>query len=178
MFSKNCHVKNFGTQDLRQANLNGASPTPSPENSAKRFIKPMNPRMALSGEDSERKDDFIPSSPTRAGTGNYECLGKPSPLKPTSTGTALGGARYGTALTGQSTGGSSRNWAAGTPSCAKCGKAVYFAEQVKSVGKTFHKGCLRCTSCNTVLTPGKLTEKDGDPLCHRCYGKVGVYSET
>jgi formylmethanofuran dehydrogenase subunit E len=49
---------------------------------------------------------------------------------------------------------------------------VYFAEQVKAVGKVWHKVCLRCTSCNTGLAPGRLSEKDGEPLCHRCYGKL------
>jgi hypothetical protein len=43
---------------------------------------------------------------------------------------------------------------------------------VKAVGKTWHKGCLKCLECNTSLATGNLTEKDGDPLCHRCYGKV------
>lgn len=56
------------------------------------------------------------------------------PLVPTATGT-----RYGAALNSgglrsgmlapMATG--SRQWGGGTPSCAKCGKSVYFAEQVR-----------------------------------------------
>jgi LIM domain len=100
-----------------------------------------------------------------------------TPLMPTSTGTAIGagtGTRYGVALTGQPTGGSPSRWggSSGTPSCGKCGKSVYFAEQIKAIGKTYHKGCLRCTECNTSLDSTRLTEKDGNPLCHRCYAKV------
>ena len=102
-----------------------------------------------------------------------------SPLVPTSTGTAIGagtGTRYGIALTGQPTGESPTRWggASGTPSCGKCGKSVYFAEQIKAIGKTYHKGCLRCTECNTSLDSTRLTEKDGNPLCHRCYAKVRI----
>ena len=101
-----------------------------------------------------------------------------SPLVSTSTGTVIGsgaGTRYGAALTGQPSGRSpARTWGGGTPTCGRCGTNVYFAEQVKAIGKTYHKGCLRCTECNTNLDSGRLTEKDGQPLCHRCYGKVNV----
>lgn len=111
-------------------------------------------------------------------------LSKASPLASTSTGTPMGGGfvsgtRYGVALTGQRTGGSmARAWGASTPTCGKCGRNVYFAEQVKAAGKTFHKGCLRCAECNTSLDSTRLTEKDGRPLCRRCYGKVGSFSPT
>lgn len=43
---------------------------------------------------------------------------------------------------------------------------------MKAVGKTWHKGCLRCTSCSTLLDSKRLNDKDGDPLCGRCYNKV------
>ena len=51
------------------------------------------------------------------------------PLIPTSTGT-----RYGRGLTGVG-GGTNRQWGGGTPVCAKCGKMVYFAEQVSEKKK-------------------------------------------
>jgi len=89
-----------------------------------------------------------------------------TPLKQTSTGT-----KYGAALSG-TTPSPARKWGGGTPQCPRCGKSVYFAEQVKATGKTWHKGCLRCTECSTLLDSTRLTEKDGDPLCHRCYGKL------
>lgn len=43
---------------------------------------------------------------------------------------------------------------------------------MKAVGKTWHKGCLRCTSCSTLLDSKRLNEKDGEPHCGRCYNKV------
>jgi hypothetical protein len=89
-----------------------------------------------------------------------------TPLKQTSTGT-----KYGAALSG-ATPSPVRKWGGGTPQCPRCSKSVYFAEQVKATGKTWHKGCLRCTECSTLLDSTRLTEKDGDPLCHRCYGKL------
>ena len=47
-----------------------------------------------------------------------------APLVQTATGT-----RYGRGLTGVG-GGTNRQWGGGTPVCPKCGKLVYFAEQV------------------------------------------------
>ncbi|KAG1852626.1 hypothetical protein C8R48DRAFT_724261 [Suillus tomentosus] len=89
-----------------------------------------------------------------------------TPLQPTSTGT-----RYGVAF--GSGGTPVKAFSAGaTPTCPRCGKNVYFAEQMKAIGKTWHKGCLRCKECNTPLDSTRLTEKDGDPLCHRCYSKL------
>ncbi|KAH7924439.1 LIM-domain-containing protein [Leucogyrophana mollusca] len=90
------------------------------------------------------------------------------PLRPTATGT-----RYGVALSGGAPTSPAKQWGGGTtPVCPRCGKSVYFAEQMKAIGKTWHKGCLRCTECSTLLDSKRLTEKDGDPLCHRCYSKL------
>lgn len=107
-----------------------------------------------------------------------------SPIKPliqTATGT-----RYGVALTGgvpspiggngvgvhmTGTGGSPRKWGS-APTCHRCGKSVYFAEQVKAVGKTFHKNCLRCVDCSASLDSNRLRDHDGEPYCVRCYQKV------
>ena len=52
-----------------------------------------------------------------------------APLVQTSTGT-----RYGRGLTGVG-GGTNRQWGGGTPVCPKCGKLVYFAEQVSEKNK-------------------------------------------
>ncbi|KAG8215263.1 hypothetical protein J3R82DRAFT_8817 [Butyriboletus roseoflavus] len=127
----------------------------------------------------------IPSVPRSMERADSIPIDRPvSPLKPNSTGFVSGGAtsslkqtatgsRYGTAL-GGSTASPARTWGLSgtTPVCPRCGKNVYFAEQMKAVGKTWHKGCLRCTSCNTLLDSKRLNDKDGDPLCGRCYNKL------
>jgi len=60
----------------------------------------------------------------------------------------------------------------GSPSCPRCDKVVYFAEQVKAAGRTWHKNCLRCTECSTLLNSSRITEKDGEVICRSCYSKL------
>ncbi|KAI0790920.1 hypothetical protein C8Q75DRAFT_805799 [Abortiporus biennis] len=115
-------------------------------------------------------------SPSKSSTPSAPMTRMAVPLMPNATGSRYGAALdsgYGVALTPMQTGG--RSWGGGAsinPKCGKCGKTVYFAEQVKAIGKTFHKPCLRCTECNTLLDSARLTEKEGDPFCHRCYSKL------
>ncbi|KAG7255795.1 hypothetical protein CRUP_035707 [Coryphaenoides rupestris] len=42
--------------------------------------------------------------------------------------------------------------------CPKCEKTVYFAEKVSSLGKDWHKLCLKCDRCNKLLTAGGHAE--------------------
>ncbi|KAF1594746.1 CRIP2 protein, partial [Spelaeornis formosus] len=57
--------------------------------------------------------------------------------------------------------------------CPKCDKTVYFAEKVSSLGKDWHKFCLKCERCNKTLTPGGHAEHDGKPFCHKpCYATL------
>ncbi|KAL4063956.1 hypothetical protein V8B97DRAFT_1904451 [Scleroderma yunnanense] len=109
-----------------------------------------------------------PPSPLKPISTGLMMTGSLSPLKQTSTGT-----RYGLTLGGVSTS-PVKSWGLGgaTPACPRCGKNVYFAEQIKAVGKVWHKGCLRCTSCNAFLDSKRLNEKDGEPFCGRCYSKL------
>lgn len=118
--------------------------------------------------------------PTFTPSLNPTYTGGTSPIRSSATGTRYGAALGGTSsplhsiiptATGGGWGGRGMPGTS-TPLCARCGKAVYFAEQVKASGKTFHKPCLRCTVCNTALDSGKLTEKDGQVMCQSCYGKV------
>ena len=136
-------------------------------------------------------------STNTTGSGSSTSSSPPSsyaqPRSPTSPlFSSFTGTRYGVGLTGRvpthntggigvnytggvfpsPTGGSPRKWGSGTPVCPRCGKSVYFAEQVKAVGKTFHKTCLRCVDCGTSLDSYKLRDHDGEPYCVRCYQKV------
>ncbi|KAJ7075632.1 hypothetical protein B0H15DRAFT_866109 [Mycena belliarum] len=67
---------------------------------------------------------------------------------------------------------SPRRYGGDNPACARCAKSVYFAEQVKAVGKIWHKGCLRCTACAALLDSNRLRDHDGDPLCAACHKKL------
>ncbi|XP_006885966.1 PREDICTED: retinoid-binding protein 7 [Elephantulus edwardii] len=46
------------------------------------------------------------------------------------------------------------------PKCAKCDKEVYFTERVTSLGKDWHRPCLKCEKCGKTLTFGGLTEHE------------------
>ncbi|XP_023697042.1 cysteine-rich protein 2-like isoform X2 [Paramormyrops kingsleyae] len=57
--------------------------------------------------------------------------------------------------------------------CPKCDKTVYFAEKVTSLGKDWHRFCLKCERCSKTLTAGSHAEHDGMPYCHRpCYAAL------
>ncbi|KJA22079.1 hypothetical protein HYPSUDRAFT_41203 [Hypholoma sublateritium FD-334 SS-4] len=95
-----------------------------------------------------------PGPSPSAGTGVGMGMGSPSPLRAQATGAARWGGAGGE-----------------TPLCARCAGRVYFAEQVKAVNKTFHKGCLRCTACGTSLDSRSLRDHEGTVFCARCYAK-------
>ncbi|XP_067881540.1 cysteine-rich protein 3-like isoform X3 [Heterodontus francisci] len=58
-----------------------------------------------------------------------------------------------------------------TAHCPGCGKVVYFAEKVTSLGRNWHRPCLRCERCQKTLTPGGHAQHEGKPYCHvPCYG--------
>ena len=42
--------------------------------------------------------------------------------------------------------------------CPKCDETMYFAEKVSSLGKDWHKFCLKCERCSKTLTPGGHAE--------------------
>eukprot|EP00058_Branchiostoma_floridae_P027662 XP_002613153.1 hypothetical protein BRAFLDRAFT_277983 [Branchiostoma floridae] len=56
------------------------------------------------------------------------------------------------------------------PNCPKCNKPVYFAERRRSLGKDWHRACLRCEKCNKVLSPGGHAEHESKPYCTKCHG--------
>ncbi|VDL97752.1 unnamed protein product [Schistocephalus solidus] len=44
------------------------------------------------------------------------------------------------------------------PKCPNCDKEVYFAERVTSLGKDWHRPCLKCAKCGKTLSPGAHAE--------------------
>jgi len=55
------------------------------------------------------------------------------------------------------------------PSCALCDKAVFPAEEVIGAGQKYHKLCLKCISCNTLLNSGNLNEHEKKIYCVPCH---------
>lgn len=70
--------------------------------------------------------------------------------------------------------------------CPNCQKTVYFAEEVKALGQSWHARCLKCAQCNKALDPGKINDRQGKVYCKNCYSSVaglkgfghGVASES
>ncbi|CAI9743286.1 muscle LIM protein Mlp84B isoform X3 [Octopus vulgaris] len=55
--------------------------------------------------------------------------------------------------------------------CPRCDKAVYFAEEVRALGKKWHKLCLKCAKCNNLLDSTTCTDHDNEVFCRACYAK-------
>jgi len=70
--------------------------------------------------------------------------------------------------------------------CPNCNKTVYFAEEVRAIGKSWHKRCLKCAQCNKALDPGKINDRQEKVYCKPCYSSIvglngfghGVASES
>ncbi len=79
---------------------------------------------------------------------------------PTTTGTRYGELlnRASVNLTGTS-GGSARRWGADTPTCPKCSRNVYFAEQVSALFSTALLVC-KCNSDYRLRRSARRTIKD------------------
>ncbi|OTF81357.1 LIM domain protein [Euroglyphus maynei] len=58
--------------------------------------------------------------------------------------------------------------------CARCSKTVYFNEEKKAIGKSFHNFCFVCANkeCKRRLDTGSLTEHDSEIYCKQCYGRL------
>jgi len=55
--------------------------------------------------------------------------------------------------------------------CPRCDKNVYFAEEVKGLGQSWHKLCFTCTSCRKMLTSGSIAEHANQVFCNSCHRK-------
>uniref|UniRef100_A0A8C4L6V3 Cysteine-rich protein 1 n=1 Tax=Equus asinus asinus TaxID=83772 RepID=A0A8C4L6V3_EQUAS len=50
---------------------------------------------------------------------------------------------------------------------------VWPAERVTSLGKDWHRPCLKCEKCGKTLTSGAHAEHEGKPYCnHPCYAAM------
>merc|ERR1712218_175370 len=55
--------------------------------------------------------------------------------------------------------------------CPRCSKQVYFAEEKKSLGKSWHKMCFSCSQCKKMLEAGSEREHDNEVYCKTCHGR-------
>ncbi|KAH7100460.1 LIM-domain-containing protein [Auriculariales sp. MPI-PUGE-AT-0066] len=223
-YCKNCHVRLFGTRDLRSANLSPSTSNRTTTNDSAEFFPPLTTTHSFSPTTSPKlgtsqtpaayvpspdstEEDLLPTPPSEEVDkdvdldGKEDVLlaqsfldsdpaGKPftsppallrqaytgphgSPartLKPTATGTSSPSKVQ--MYSGSLSGSPGRRFGGGTPLCPTCNNAVYFAEQVKACGRVWHKRCLRCVDCDTLLDSNRLTEREGDPMCRSCYSKT------
>ncbi|CAF2514785.1 unnamed protein product [Rotaria sp. Silwood2] len=56
--------------------------------------------------------------------------------------------------------------------CPRCEKLVYFAEEVKAAGQTFHKQCYKCVNCNKSINGADYSEHDGYLYDNNCYKRL------
>uniref|UniRef100_A0A1I7XRG9 LIM zinc-binding domain-containing protein n=1 Tax=Heterorhabditis bacteriophora TaxID=37862 RepID=A0A1I7XRG9_HETBA len=64
------------------------------------------------------------------------------------------------------------------PNCPRCEKPVYFAERVTSIGKDWHRPCLRCENdaCKKTLAAGGHSEKTRKKVVPQILFFSSVYS--
>lgn len=56
--------------------------------------------------------------------------------------------------------------------CPRCGFAVYAAEQMIAKGKSWHRRCFSCNTCNRSLDSTNLCDAPtGEIFCKPCYGR-------
>ncbi|KAJ6596769.1 hypothetical protein B0H10DRAFT_2087997 [Mycena sp. CBHHK59/15] len=193
-YCKSCHAKNFGTHNVGNrpdpllAPRNKSTTDEAVDDGAPSGTLSNTGRYGIAG-----MPRTVPLSPTRTLEGDSDADVEPDDPHTTTSPMAPVAERYASAaavqrrhMTGEGeasprpiartlTGGGSpspRKYGGDNPICARCGKSVFFAEQMKAVGKIYHKGCLRCTECNTLLDSNRLRDHDGVPLCARCHGKL------
>ncbi|CAH8629862.1 unnamed protein product [Schistosoma intercalatum] len=54
--------------------------------------------------------------------------------------------------------------------CPVCNKEVYFAERIETLGKDWHRSCLKCGRCYRSITPGYHCKRNGRIYCYKpCY---------
>ncbi|CAH8582180.1 unnamed protein product [Heterobilharzia americana] len=55
--------------------------------------------------------------------------------------------------------------------CPVCLKNVYFAEEVRAMGRAFHRQCFKCCQCSRGLDSFTANDHKGSLYCKNCYAK-------
>ncbi|KAL7411732.1 hypothetical protein BDY24DRAFT_395845 [Mrakia frigida] len=185
-YCKQCHVKLFGTRDLRSHNHPQATPalssTSSPTSPTFASNPPTPPRPSFLPPPSQtylsspKPRPPLPTTPKPHPTSARQLPSAPSPpppLSPASAGTGFQPVKERSAAS-LAVGGGARTggWkveGGGTPRCRGCGGAVYHAETVIALDSKWHARCLRCSICSTTVPANKVAEHDGAVCCKNCY---------
>ncbi|CAF1503000.1 unnamed protein product [Adineta steineri] len=56
--------------------------------------------------------------------------------------------------------------------CPGCRKPVYFAEEIKAAGQSFHKFCYRCANCDKSINGANFSEHNGKIYDNNCYRRL------
>lgn len=56
--------------------------------------------------------------------------------------------------------------------CPRCGKRVYFAEQILSLGRKWHRPCFSCFECHKTIDVASARDHDQELYCKTCYGRL------
>ncbi|CAL1548482.1 unnamed protein product [Lymnaea stagnalis] len=57
----------------------------------------------------------------------------------------------------------------GADKCPRCNKNVYFAEEVRALGRKYHKQCLKCSQCGKFLDSTNCNDHEDQIFCNTCY---------
>jgi len=60
----------------------------------------------------------------------------------------------------------------GAPKCPRCDQSVYFNEEKKALGKTWHVRCFNCCSCKKSLSRTNYHQHNDELFCAACFKKV------
>ncbi|OWT38808.1 cysteine and glycine-rich protein [Cryptococcus neoformans] len=189
-YCQRCHVVLFGTRDLRHANVlpsipsTPPKPTPPPSVMTPSYHRPASLTASSSPRPLPPPTEFYRPPPPRS-------TPPPEPATPTDPTVPItkpnfreqrpisvpfaGGTKAlddrGLLKKGESPRSKVGGRIIGHDMCGGCGKRVYAAEQVFSVGHKWHRWCLKCNKCKTTLDPSKVSDREGVPYCKNCYGK-------
>jgi cysteine/glycine-rich protein len=56
----------------------------------------------------------------------------------------------------------------GAPKCPRCNDRVYFGEERKALGKSWHTRCFTCCQCKKSLSSTNYNEFEGELMCTAC----------
>lgn len=63
----------------------------------------------------------------------------------------------------------------GAPRCQRCHQTVYFNEEKKAIGRSWHARCFTCCECKKTLSGTNYNEYNGEILCTTCHRRHSTH---